>query len=804
MAQFLPPEDLRVGNGTETVFGFTFPYLRATDLAITVDDVPTPVVLAGPALVSINPAPAAGAKIRIYRDTPAQYPPYLFAGGIPMLPRYIDDNNRQLLYSLQEGMTEFGAALEQSEEALREVQQARDAAQAAAASADRAVQSTGRALRVPLEEPVIAPLPPAVQRANKLLAFDSEGRVALLTAATDSAAQLALDLLSQDPEKGLNMIGRSVRRVKSVDELRTITGTRLGDAATTNSYYADFAMPLAKFDSGRGTYSWDPDSTLADNGGTVIKPTASATGRWLLVIDQYVSLRQFGCYGDGTHDDTAAILRCIAAHPGVHDLGWGTVTAPGWTIYVGVGTYLIGSTPQNPRVLIKKNNVRFLGAGEGNSIWMAPTTRNIAEVCRFLEAYRCEMSNMSIDGGLPFTPDGTENYGADVGLVLDQVAYFRSVNLTIQQCRITACDTTHLWESHFTNLSHLGSGWFGTPDRRGGGWHFTGDRSESNPSTGGFPGSESNQITCDKYSSNCLGTHLSIMSPVFNLTIGKAILEGRTYGREIYAMNQPLVRVSGQSEGLNIDMYVYAHEQPYQYNSQLISFENGGQACRFKVNMYKQTTLPGHYDPIRDIVGTTSAWPLLLDLELQDIGGTTRYFAVSGGASGIEGRVGYRTDVTGKDPFVAMWGNETLRRSKVDITAHIGDFTFDRRTRCIVEARTRYMWSSPNGAAGALMPVAVCPAFVRFNGSTLVEQASNNFATVSRPAVGPGKYRVYWTTPVPANHVVHITPGGVPTASCPAAVNINEITQEYVDFTIWDRTSNAVDGTIINVSVQAT
>lgn len=792
------------GDGVTTIFDFNFPYQKETEIFVTVDGVQVPYVwVAGStASVQVVPAPALGTKVRIYRSTMAYVPLHLFAAGVPFLPRYVDENSKQLLYCLQEGISEFGDALAQSTEALAGVAAAQAAAQAAAASANTAVQNAGRALRIPPEEPVIAPLPLAVQRANKLLGFDSEGRVAMLSAATDSAAQLALDLLSQDPNKGLALIGRAVRQVKSVAELRTIQGSHPGDLAATASYYADYGLPLAKFDSGRGTYSWVADSLAADNGGTVIQPTGVPTGRWFLVIDQFVSLRQFGAYGDGVHDDTEAILRCIAAHPGVHDiLSWSTVTPAGWTIYVGVGTYLIGSNPAYPRVLVKKNNVRFLGAGEGNSIWMAPTTRNIAEVCRFLEAYRCEMSNMSIDGGLPFTPTGTENYGADVGLVLDQVAYFRSTNLTVQQCRITACDTTHLWESHFTNLSHLGCGWFGTPDRRGGGWHFTGDRSESNPGTGGFPGAESNQITCDKYSSNCLGTHLSVMAPVFNLRIGKAILEGRTYNREIYALNQPLVRVSGLSEGIDVNMYVYAHEQPFQYGSQLISFENGGQACRFKVNMYKETTLPGHYDPILDIVGTTSAWPLLLDLELQDIGGTTRYFAVSGGASGVEGRIGYRTNVTGKDP-ATMWGSDTLRRSKVNISAHVGDFTIDRRMRTVVEARTRYMWSPPSG--GALYALGVCPAFVQFSGTTLVASKMNNFSTVSRSGVGAGKYRVYWTTPLPANHVVNINIGGVPAAQCPAAVNINEITAEYVDFYVWDRTGNNVDPTIVILNATAT
>lgn len=208
MASYLPPEDLRVGNGTETVFGFTFPYLHAIDVALTVDDVAVPVVLVGTAQVSINPAPALGAQIRIYRNTPAQYPQHLFATGVPMLPKYIDENNRQLLYSLQEGLLEFSDTRATAEAALAAAAEAEQAAAEAAASAAQQAQDMRRTVRVPTADPEIPALPPFAARANKVMGFDASGNPVGILPATGSGTELAIDLANQiDPAKGGGMIG---------------------------------------------------------------------------------------------------------------------------------------------------------------------------------------------------------------------------------------------------------------------------------------------------------------------------------------------------------------------------------------------------------------------------------------------------------------------------------------------------------------------------------------------------------------------------------------------------------------------
>lgn len=194
MATYIAPESLHVGNGVETVFGFTFPYLRPADLAVTVNGLATSWVLVGTAQVSINPAPANGARVRIYRNTPAQFPGHLFSTGVPMLPRYIDENNRQLLYALQEGLLQFAQTEAKAAEALATANRALLASAAAAESAAQQARDMARTVRVPTTDPVINPLPDATTRANKIMAFNAVGQPIVVLPSSGSASDVMIEL----------------------------------------------------------------------------------------------------------------------------------------------------------------------------------------------------------------------------------------------------------------------------------------------------------------------------------------------------------------------------------------------------------------------------------------------------------------------------------------------------------------------------------------------------------------------------------------------------------------------------------
>jgi len=117
--------------------------------------------------------------------------------------------------------------------------------------------------------------------------------------------------------------GNINRVVSSIAGLRALNHLSYATAFVTGYYGAH--------DGGGGAYQYDAsDTTSADNGGTII--VANDGGRWKLQLITPVSVKQFGAYGDGTHDDTTALNACLS--------GMGV----GQTIIFPSLTYLISGT----------------------------------------------------------------------------------------------------------------------------------------------------------------------------------------------------------------------------------------------------------------------------------------------------------------------------------------------------------------------------------------------------------------------------------------------------------------------------
>lgn len=597
-----------------------------------------------------------------------------------------------------------------------------------------------------------------------------------------------------DPTSGLYKIGRSRLIVNTYAELASVVGRYDGDLAETKTYRGLTVLPYADYDQGAAKFRWYPASTATANSGSVQKPTsigAGSPGRWIMVVEKdQVSVKQFGAYGDGVNDDTDALNACVAANPATNDLTYAQNPTHGWGIYVPMGVYLVGAGTTS-RWLIPKNNIRIKGAGEGNSIVKANPSVQIEEVVRFREAYRCELSDITIDGGMPFTPSGSETYGANVGVVFDQVAYFTSKNLTSQYCRYSSFNAIHLWESYFSNLSALGSGWFATVGRIGGAFLFTNLNKESTF----FPGFESNQITIDKFSSNSMGTHIHFGVPVFNFKLSQGVFEGRSASRDLQALKQPLFYVTGISNTINVGGYVYAHDQPFAHNSVVIDNANGGLGVSFDLLVYNELSNPSLFLQCPRLVTTTAAYPTIINIDVEDVGGSMTSLLNSGAASPIEGKIIYRTDLLSKTlPPLLTGGAEQRYSGKIGFRA--GDFTQERINWTAYDARSKKLWSPVSG--GVLYPVSYTVATVAFEGSASLGivsgSASGLRATTPLTRQAAGDYAVYLLNGVlPSMILTGTAVGGV--------VRILGKTATYIQFEVVNAAGTKIDSTEINIAV---
>lgn len=135
------------GDGSTVIFDFDFPYQTQAEIFVSVDGVQVPYVWVGDSThtVQVTPAPVSGSTVVIYRSTLAYVPKHVFAAGVPFLPRYVDENNRQMLYVAQEAVATANSTFEQtalntalSREALAAATAAVDTAEGASVVANQA------------------------------------------------------------------------------------------------------------------------------------------------------------------------------------------------------------------------------------------------------------------------------------------------------------------------------------------------------------------------------------------------------------------------------------------------------------------------------------------------------------------------------------------------------------------------------------------------------------------------------------------------------------------------------------------
>lgn len=195
-----------------------------------------------------------------------------------------------------------------------------------------------------------------------------------------------------DSSKGAAVIGRAGQVVDSITLLRGLLKTSVSTHAFVTGYYA-------AGDGGGGPYYLDvADVVSADNGGTII--VATDGGRWKLIHNDVVSVKQFGAKGDGVTDDAPAVRRALDIMP----------ARGGTVIYPDVGPYLQSSVvyiPQRisvfsgPGIKIIGNNTSIIGSGSNNIFESGTGTMSTGGASNFGQPNESNTSihyNSSIEG----------------------------------------------------------------------------------------------------------------------------------------------------------------------------------------------------------------------------------------------------------------------------------------------------------------------------------------------------------------------------------------------------------------------
>lgn len=261
-----------VGDGVTTIFDFDFPYQQQSEVFVNVDGVNTPFTwLAGSTHSVQLAAPAAlDAAIDIYRSTSAFSPRHLFDQGVPFLPRYVDENNNQLLYAVQEAINSTAG---DAAEALVVAEEARD------------------------------------------IANDVSGR--LDVALIDSATALRADLA--DPAKGVALVAGSTVAVEDYAALRALPASALADTYIVRNAF-DFG------DKGGGVYKRITTTSVE----AVPFLIAGVGGKYALVLNSAVSAAAFGVRVGA--DPAASIQKFVDRGDGRYVIPSGYYTTTG-TIY---------------------------------------------------------------------------------------------------------------------------------------------------------------------------------------------------------------------------------------------------------------------------------------------------------------------------------------------------------------------------------------------------------------------------------------------------------------------------------------
>jgi len=151
---------------------------------------------------------------------------------------------------------------------------------------------------------------------------------------------------------GTNVVTGSLTSAPfQVTTIAALKAVIVSNSATPNGTQVYVTGYYAAGDGGQGYFVYNSASVAADNGGTIIQPTAGV-GRWLRVVTTNdINVRWFGAKGDGITNDTTSIQSSVSV----------AVAAGGAGVYIPRGRYLTNT-------ITLGSNVNLFGEGIGSTV----------------------------------------------------------------------------------------------------------------------------------------------------------------------------------------------------------------------------------------------------------------------------------------------------------------------------------------------------------------------------------------------------------------------------------------------------